>query len=564
MFIRALIAGLACLLLLAACGPTDKAPDSGELDTPPQDSAAPDSADSATAWAGDTSIEEVPGSGFAPKDCDEIYDQDILPAFEVEISEDDWTLLAREYATGRKRYHPAVFRYGDEQVDNASIRLKGNPDFSWLGDKMQFVIAFNQEDADGRFHGLRKLSLDAPWYDSSMLRDRIGWSVLRGSGVVPAACANTATLTINGEYYGLYTNIEFLDHEWLERVYRSEDTGTLWKYGTDAVANEDARTDALREMERANTVEELDAVGDLDEWVLAFAAEIVLGDNDGYWCCGHNFYLYEHPSQGVQFVPWDLDLGYDFMPYDADPVVGYDSPYDGLFAQTAFVLVANDATWGPKLVDAVETMNAAMDPDTVLAQLDTWEAEFADALYADPHRTIGWEEHQGAFERLRAWIPARHAFLESWVACARGAETDADGDGYPVCEDPDDGDASISPAGVETCDGRDEDANGQIDDLAACDDCVRRDLGASHFLFCSWPRSWEDASEHCAAEGGELSAPEDSAETYLFYLSTWPADQNWWTGAEDDRGRCVDWDPLAWTSGTSDCEDELPSACRVP
>ena len=241
--------------------------------------------------------------------CADLYDPSLVPAFEVEISDAQWVALDSDYRQGEKEYHPIVFRYGDEVVEDAMIRLKGNPDFSWFSDKMQFVVAFNEVDPDGRFHGLRKLSLDASWYEPTLLRDRISWQVMTDAGGLPAACANSATLSINGVYYGLYTNIEFFDHEWLERTFGDADaTGTLWKYGYDPVTNaEGADDDAIDALWGTTDVDTLAGLGDLDEWTRVWAAEAVLGDDDGYWCCDHNYYLYEHPTRGVLFVPWDFD-----------------------------------------------------------------------------------------------------------------------------------------------------------------------------------------------------------------------------------------------------------------
>jgi len=39
---------------------------------------------------------------------------------------------------------------------------------------------------------------------------------------LPSTCANSARLVVNGEYYGLYTNIEYYDHEWQERVFGAD------------------------------------------------------------------------------------------------------------------------------------------------------------------------------------------------------------------------------------------------------------------------------------------------------------------------------------------------------
>ena len=122
-------------------------------------------------------------------------------------------------------YHPlAEFKYGNEVVTDAMIRLKGQS--SWreaveAGDnppKLQFVISFNEVDPTARFHGLRKVELDMPRIDPSYLRQRLALSYLRALGL-PAQCANSGRLIVNGTFYGLYTNLERPEQEFLQRVF---------------------------------------------------------------------------------------------------------------------------------------------------------------------------------------------------------------------------------------------------------------------------------------------------------------------------------------------------------
>lgn len=511
-------------------------------------------------------VEEVPGSEEPeeegpPYACDEIYDEDVVQAIEIEISDEDWSALLRDYSRGEKNYHPVVFRWEDEVVDDAMIRLKGNPSFSWFTEKMQFVIAFNQNDEAGRFHGMRKLSLDASWYEPTFLRDRVAWSMLRRQGLLPAACANSATLTINGELYGLYTNIEYLDHEWLERVFGDADaTGTLWKYGYDAVSNEDAATGDVDRLWSTTDVDTLETLGDLDEWQLEWAAEIVLGDDDGYWCCNHNYYLYEHPTRGILWLPWDLDDAFDVQTYDVDPHHGY---YDSLFRQDHFMALVRDPDWGPRFLDNLELMNEALDPALMVADIDAWSAQIAEHVELDPTRSVGWEEHLGAVERMRAWVPQRHQFIRSWIACQRGETTDADGDGHAVCEDPNDQDASVYPDAPETCNGVDDDVDGIIDEIEGCDDCARHDLESSHLLFCRTPRTQSEAEENCEARGGSLGSYSTTGEYYMYFFYTWPVFESWWTGSPSGGGRCPTWEVPSWGSGVADCDEEHPSVCRL-
>lgn len=531
----------------------EPSPDSEHTDPQETDSPGDSTVDTDT----DTDTDEDEDDDSA---CDRIYDPDEIPSFEVEITEADWRALERDYASGAKNYHPIVFRFEDTEVDDAMIRLKGNPSFSWFTEKMQFVIAFNEVDPDGRFRGLRKIALDASWYEPTLLRDRVAWSMLRRQGGLPAACANSATLTINGEYYGLYTNIEYFDHEWLERVFGKEDaTGTLWKYGYDAVSNAEAATGDVDVLWSTTDIDRLEGLGELSEWELMWAAEIALGDDDGYWCCDHNFYLYEHPTRGVLFVPWDLDDAYDVQGYDVDPIRGY---YDGLFRQAHFLALARDASWGPALIDQIEVMNEALDPDIIDAEIVAWDAQIQSALESDPNRSIGLEEHEGAVARMRAWVPARHAFLTSWVACARDEHTDADADGYEVCDDPDDQDPAVYPGAPELCNGVDDDVNGVIDDAEGCEDCARHDVDDSHFLFCRYPRTQADAQTNCETYGGELSQYATTAEYYLYFFYTWPVFEGWWAG-DKVGGQCETFIG-GGSTGRSPCDEEHPSVCRLP
>lgn len=544
------------VLLLACTSPPPVALDPGGADrvAPDEGEVLPD----APGGDGDTDGDELPDVDGCPA----IYDPAVVQAFEVEITEDEWAELLEDYARGEKDYHPVVFRWNDEVVEDAMIRLKGNPDFSWFTEKMQFVIAFNEVDPDGRFHGLRKLSLDASWYEPTMLRDRIAWQVIRRQGDLPFACANSATLAINGEPYGIYTNIEYLDREWLERSFGKADaTGTLWKYGYDPVANEEASTGAaIARIDDTTDPDVLAGLADLDNWVTEWAAEVVLGDDDGYVCCDHNYYLYEHPDRGVLFVPWDLDDAFDVQGYDVDPMEGY---YAGLYQQPHWRALTRDPVWGPRYVDALAEMNAAMDPAETLADLDAWSAQIAEAVAADPNRSWALEEHTVGVERMRAWVEQRHAFLDSWIACERGEARDADGDGADVCADPDDGDAAVFPGATEVCNGVDDDADGWVDDDPSCDDCVLRSVDDEALLFCRYPRTAPEAAANCEARGGALAGPPaTTAAVYMYYFYAWPVRELWWT--QDSGGaRCSGWDEATFSTGTAPCTEPHPSICAL-
>ena len=489
--------------------------------------------------------------------CADLYAPDFVPAYALEIGTSEWARLRGDFTAGRKDYHEAVLSLDGETVA-VQVRLKGNPDFSWFGDKMQFVVSFNEVDPDARFHGLRKVTLDASWYDSTLLRDRLSYDVMRRAGGLPAACANNATLTINGEFYGVYGHVEYFDHEYLERAFGKEDAGGgLWKYGAEAKANADVSTEApIRAFWAAETVSQMEATGDVSQWTRAWAAETVLGDADGYVCCAHNFYLYDHPDSGVLFVPWDFDDTLDVTAYDDDPVAGYSN---WAFSQPHFVTVLADPTYRATYVEAVEELNAAMEPDLMRAQLATWSTQISAAVAADELHTWGEEERATTLTRLDTWFYARHHFLTGWVACERGAPTDGDGDGLDSCADRDD----TTPLAPESCNGVDDDHDGAIDEIAICDDCIRHDLDDVHLLFCRWPRTSAEAQAHCLERGGGLATLDSTESVYLAYFWTWPEVEPWWLNGQSGD-QCYSWDEATFNYAWTPCNEPHPSICTLP
>lgn len=537
----------------------------------------------------------MPGTSD-PDGCTGVYAQEHLPWFNIET---DLGALAAKYAAGSKEYQPAVFEYwgeGDGVVSTraANVRLRGNPGFSWIGPKMQFVVSFNEDDPEGRWRGLRKLSFDASWYHPSLLRDRLAYAYLRRHNV-PAPCANNARVSVNGEYFGLYGNIEYMDHEWLERVYGKEAaTGVLWKYGWDPKTNEEtADSAAIAELWANPTVawmeEHTDLAANLDAW----AAEALLPQNDGYWCCSHNFYVYQHPEQGFQWVPWDMDYTLDITPYFADPGTWYRDNN----SQPHLEAVMVDAEWGPRWIDALGAATESYDSAIMQEQVRTWGAQIDTAFAEDPHSTISLQQHRDSKARLEAYIPARQAFMRSWVDCAQGLNSDLDGDGVGTCGgDCDDGDAAIHAGAVEQCNGRDDDCNGWTDEGADCDPCEEVAWGDSRMLVCADQVGWSEAVDMCERNGATLGFPADSYDWYVLWIDNywheelWTGSPWWWGGITDaaSEGTWVDlsgqvvapsWlggegaggntqncGALAmqsWAWGDLDCATELPVVCRI-
>jgi hypothetical protein len=447
------------------------------------------------AEVGETDDDAVGGGGDVVPDVDEegcprLFAQDVFPEWRVTMSESEWAALEDEFYNRDEHeaagddlnpYHPTEeVTYDDGsgpvEVPLVLIRLKGES--SWVqtlefddNPKMQFVLAFNEVDPDGRFMGVRKVELDMPRTDWSYLRQRLGLHTIRKIGQ-PAQCANNARLHMNGEYYGLYTHLERLDKEFLQRVYGKDggaDDGDLWKAGYEIRTNDDsyseARIDALWS---ATSPTELSGLASLDDALFEWAAEALLPHADGYHFGRPNFFLYDHPGRGFLWIPSDLDTAFDYKVYSIDLAYPRSSWREYWF-WIPYSTVLNDPVWMDRYVETIARVRDRIDPDEQVALLEQWAAQISSAAEADPHRPFSVDDHESALEAMRDYLGLRHDFVGEWVTCREsGSGYDGDEDGTVFCSDCDDEDPVVHPGAVEACNQLDDDCDGAADEGVSC------------------------------------------------------------------------------------------------
>jgi len=428
-----------------------------------------------------------PGAGGSTtpsaRGCSDLFDPARLTDYAIDISADEWAKMDYEFrnrpaleAAGQdfETYHPIVFHLGAETVSDAMIRLKGQS--SWRhtirddGDKakMQFVISFEEIDASAKFHGASKIVLDMPQNDDTFLQERLAFATLAEMLGRPAPCGNSARVSFNGQFYGVYSNEEHVSHAYLKRVFPEAPDGDLFEGGwtpqTNQLAPDWPRLQAFWD---AHDINAMAAVVDVDESITEWAAEAMINDADGYYGGSHNFYLYDYPGKGYRWLVQDADASFGWLARsDYNPIYWWVGRATLQKPGQHYNIVMTDPTSRARYIDKLRDLLGRWDVARLQGWIDAWAAQIADAVAQDPHRLLTVQGHAQAVARMRHEVADRAAYVRKFLGCQDGTgdATDGDGDGFAWCNDCDDANAGVNPGAPEVCgNGMDDNCNGLVD-----------------------------------------------------------------------------------------------------
>jgi hypothetical protein len=400
--------------------------------------------------------------------CSDLYTQDSLRRYDLQIADGAWQQLMADFAAGPppegtgKNYYPITkLTYGGESVAGAQIRLKGDSSWTFTIEmdplpKAQFVIAFDRDGGPGSFHGIHKINFDMPRSDLSMLSQRLSYAYMRAAGL-PAPCANSAEIYINGQIYGLYVSEEQYDGMILKRLFPGASDGVLLKYGfyveENAAAYDSVTANVL--WKSYDVAGMLAAGTDMDDSLHQWAAEALINDGDGYYGGDHNFYLYDEPGLGYRWLSDDTDSAFAWIGMRQHPVYWWvGRGWRPAQIQQHYLAAIADDTWRGRYVGAIADMLGRYDVATLQGWVDAWALQIAPAVARDPRIPFTVAAHDAAVAADRQELADRAAYLRGFLDCEQGvagAAVDQDGDGYPWCRDCDDTRADVHPGAAEIC-----------------------------------------------------------------------------------------------------------------
>ncbi len=156
----------------------------------------------------------------------DFYNVDRIQDIRVNFKQNNWKeILDSLKLYGDDMLIANVF-IGGSHYKNVGIAYKGSKSFRPGGDRNSFRIKLNYIEKEQNHQGYKQVQLSNALRDPSMVREVLGFEIARKYMQAPKA--NYARIYVNGEYRGLFTNIEYVDDNFLESRFGSSD-GSFFK-----------------------------------------------------------------------------------------------------------------------------------------------------------------------------------------------------------------------------------------------------------------------------------------------------------------------------------------------
>jgi spore coat protein CotH len=282
-----------------------------------------------------------------------LFDESRVSSVYIEISPDSLAVIMTNVLSDH--YFKAKFIYdygsGRDTLQDVGFRLRGNT--SRFSQKKSFKIGFNTYVPGRKYQDVKKINLNGQHNDPTMIREKLFYDTWKKSGMVERR-TSFVRMYINHDYYGLYTNLEEFDKEWLDRVY-GENAGNLYKctypadlaylgsnqqfykniesgsatggraYDLQTNEVEDDYSDFVQLVTALNMpadsqfAAQISELINVDEFLKAFALDVASGNWDDYLYNQNNYYLYHNQITGkFEFISYDTDntFGVDWMGQD--------------------------------------------------------------------------------------------------------------------------------------------------------------------------------------------------------------------------------------------------------
>lgn len=267
------------------------------------------------------------------------YDISTLQKIEVFFSQTDWDYQLDTLKAGSDAYLQAdSVRVNGQMFPTVGVKYKGNSSYNASYAKNPLHISLN-EFVNQSYNGIKSIKLGNGYSDPSMIREVLSYEILKNYMDCPQA--NFAQVYVNGNYIGLYSNVESIDKSFCDTHFFSN-TNTLVKCNPLLNPSPTTKSNlkyltadstsyfnyyeiksnygwndlvALCDSVSNNTASAAHVL-DVDKFIWMLAFDNVLVNLDSYMgVFSQNYYLYKDNTGHVNPVIWDLNMSLGGFPY---------------------------------------------------------------------------------------------------------------------------------------------------------------------------------------------------------------------------------------------------------
>ncbi|MCB9940288.1 MAG: CotH kinase family protein [Planctomycetaceae bacterium] len=264
----------------------------------------------------------------------DLYDTSVLRTIFIDFENADWESELEDFH-GTDVDVAATVTVDGKSYPNSGIHFRGMSSYGMVpaGYKRSLNVSMDMADEDQRLLGYKTLNLLNGSGDESMMSTVLYSHIARQ--YIPAPKANFVRVVINGENWGVYTNVQQFNKEFLQENYGS-DEGARWKVsgsprgggGLDYRGEDPAnyqhpyeqksggKKSLAKLIELCRVLDEtptdelpaaLEPLVAVDELLWFLALDNGLINSDGYWVRASDYSIFLDKDNKFHFVPHDMN-----------------------------------------------------------------------------------------------------------------------------------------------------------------------------------------------------------------------------------------------------------------
>ncbi len=396
--------------------------------------------------------------GRAPEGC---YQKDLIRSVYLDFGQSDWwQQLTANYASETEI--PATMTVDGIIYDSVGVRFRGNTSYFMIGNsqKKSFAISTDFVHDGQEFMDFDNLKFNNAHQDATFMREVLYCHM--AARHTPIAKANYIELYLNGEYWGIYPNIQSVDKTFLKGYFLSNDGarfrattedggpggggGPGWGDGTAGMnyLGPDTTTyqqyyelkssdienpwqtlvDACHILSTAtaDNKDEVMAGIDIDKALWFLAVENIFTDDDSYTMKGKmDYYVYYEPETG-RTTPLEYDGNSSFQTNAATSNSW--GPFKNVTNVNYPLLnkLLNIPEWRQRYLAHYRTiLNETFTTDNANTLIDTIDARIRPLVNNDPKKLYSFNQYTSGVTSLKTFVANRRNFLMSNAEVAQVA-----------------------------------------------------------------------------------------------------------------------------------------------